>query len=175
MMMIDESTDKGNRKRLLMYGQYLVKREIETETETELKNQVEMCLLNDSEITECKASADVIASKVLLERKDKGVDINKFIGFGTDGASVMKGRKNGVVKQLKDQCPSLVGVHCAAHRCALAASQATMDIPEMEWYSRMVTNVFRFFSNSALRENKLREIQQLLNQPQLKYADIQVA
>ena len=171
-IIIDESTDKGNRKRLLVYGQYMVKREVETENETELKNQLEMCLLNNTEITECKASADVIASKVLLELRDKGVNVQKFIGIGTDGASVMTGRKTGVVKQLRDQCPSLVGVHCAAHRCALAASQATKDIPEMEWYSRVVTNVFRFFSNSALRENKLREIQQLLNQPQLKYADI---
>ena len=156
----------------LVYGQYLVKREIETETTTETKNQIEMCLLNNVEITECKAGAEVIASKVMMELKDKGVDVNKFIGIGTDGASVMTGRKNGVVKRLRDQCPSLVGVHCAAHRCALAASQATKDIPEMEWYSRVVTNVFRFFSNSALRENKLREIQELLQHPQLKSADI---
>ncbi|MEW8546312.1 MAG: hypothetical protein AB2693_22575 [Candidatus Thiodiazotropha sp.] len=42
----------------------------------------------------------------------------------------------------------------------------------MEWYSRVISNIFRHFNNSALRENKLREIQNLLEQPQLKYTDI---
>ena len=175
-VIIDESTDMGNRKRLLVYGQYLCKKMVDVIdgdiiSQIEM-NQIDMCLLNNIEITECKASADVIASKVVVELKDKGIEMSKLIGIGTDGASVMTGRKNGVIKRLQDQCPSLVGVHCAAHRCALAASQATKDIPEMEWYSRVVTNVFRFFSNSALRENKLRDIQELLEQPQLKYADI---
>ncbi|XP_053373826.1 zinc finger protein 862-like [Mercenaria mercenaria] len=159
-IVLDESTDNANRKRLLVYAQYLSKSEIDT------------CLLNNIEITEGSATADVIVSKILMELRDKGLNLDNLVGVGTDGASVMTGRRNGVVKQLRDKCPSLVGVHCAAHRCALAASQATKNIQEMEWYSRTVSNVFRFFSNSALRENKLREIQELLELPQLKYADI---
>ena len=159
-IIIDESTDIGNRKRLLIYAQYLS------------QQQTEMCLLNNIGITECKASADVILSKITEELKQKGIKMSSLVGIGTDGASVMTGCRNGVVKQLREKCPSLIGVHCAAHRCALAASQATKDISEMEWYSRTVTNVFRFFSNSALRENKLREIQTLLQQPQLKYVDV---
>ena len=150
----------GNRKRLLVYAQYLS------------PQQTEMCLLNNIEISECKASADVLVSKVTEELEQKGIKMSNLVGIGTDGASVMTGCRNGVVKQLRDKCPSLIGVHCAAHRCALAASQATKNISEMEWYSRTVTNVFRFFSSSALRENKLREIQTLLQQPQLKYVDI---
>lgn len=114
----------------------------------------------------------VIVEKVKRELKEKGLEMQNLVGISTDGAIVMTGRRNGLVKQLKDDCPALVGVHCSAHHCALAASQASKDIPEMEWYQRTVSNIFRFFQNSALHGNKLREMQQLLNEPALKYADI---
>lgn len=45
-------------------------------------------------------------------------------------------------------------------------------IPELEAYSRTVTNIFYYFSNSALRSNKLVEIQTLLQLPSLKFANI---
>ena len=61
--------------------------------------------------------------------KFKGLDLKNLVGLGTDGASVMKGKHKEVVKRLKDVCPSLVGVYCAAHRCALASSQAARKFP----------------------------------------------
>ena len=71
----------------------------------------------------------------------------------------MTGRKTGVVVRLREHVPNLIGTHCAAHRCALATSQAAKYIPEIAQYSRTVGNVFYYFSASALRSNKLREIQ----------------
>ena len=68
--------------------------------------------------------------------------------------------------------PTLIGVHCAAHRCALATSQAAKAIPKFESYARTVSSIFHYYSNSALRANKLREIQKLLNLPKLKYAEV---
>ena len=76
-----------------------------------------------------------------------------FAGIGTDGASVMTGRRNGVVKQLQDKCPSLVGVHYAAHRCALAASQAAQKIPEME---KLCLTFFAFLAIQPSEKNKLK-------------------
>ncbi|WAR11569.1 ZN862-like protein [Mya arenaria] len=102
----------------------------------------------------------------------KGIDIKNMVGISTDGASVMTGKKGGVVKLLRDYSPVLVGVHCAAHRVALATSQAAKLIPEMNDFSRRVTNVFRYFHNSALRSNRLRDIQTVLNLPQLKFAEV---
>ena len=68
--------------------------------------------------------------------------------------------------------PTLIGIHCAAHRCALVTSQAAKAIPEFESYTRTVSSIFHYYSNSALRANKLREIQKLLNLPELKYAEV---
>lgn len=67
---------------------------------------------------------------------------------------------------------TLIGVHCDAHRCALATSQAAKAIPEFESYARTVSSIFYYYSNSALRVNKLSEIQKLLNLPELKYAEV---
>lgn len=73
---------------------------------------------------------------------------------------------------MRDEIPKFIGVHCAAHRCSLAASQAAKFVPELQSYARTVSNIFYYFSNSALGSNKLREIQSLLNMPTLKYAEI---
>lgn len=56
--------------------------------------------------------------------KDCGLDFNKFIGFGSDGAATMVGKKNGVSTRLKKLNPFLTSVHCVAHRTNLAALEA---------------------------------------------------
>ena len=88
--------------------------------------------------------------------------------------AVMTGRQSGVVFRLREHVPILIVVHCATHRCALATSQAAKAhmIPEFESYARTVSSIFHHYSNSALRANKLREIQKLLNLPELKYAEV---
>ena len=44
----------------------------------------------------------------------------KLVGFGSDGASVMVGKNNGVIALLRQLQPAVQGVHCAAHRMELA-------------------------------------------------------
>ena len=44
--------------------------------------------------------------------------LSKLVTMGSDGASVMLGKKSGVLALLKEQ-PSLIGVHCSAHRLEL--------------------------------------------------------
>ena len=42
--------------------------------------------------------------------------LSKLVAMGSDGASVMLGKKSGVLALLKEQQPSLIGIHCSAHR-----------------------------------------------------------
>ena len=151
---IDESTDRGNKKRLILYAEFL-NRDFKKETKFI-----------------CNANAETIVNVVLAELRNKGIDISGMIGISTDGARAMTGRKTGVVVRLREHVPNLIGTHCAAHRCALATSQAAKYIPEIAQYSRTVGNVFYYFSASALRSNKLREIQTILDLPELKYAEV---
>lgn len=61
-----------------------------------------------------------------------GVQRRKVMSFGSDGASVMTGRENGVAARLKKDNPHTVTVHCICHRLALAVSQACKGIPDMK-------------------------------------------
>ena len=45
--------------------------------------------------------------------------LSKLVTMGSDGASVMLGKKSGVLALLKEQQPSLIGIHCSAHRLEL--------------------------------------------------------
>lgn len=56
------------------------------------------------------------------------LDKSKMVAMGSDGANVMIGKKNGVVALLKKTHPTLINVHCIAHRLALAAGQASTSV-----------------------------------------------
>ncbi|KAJ8314625.1 LOW QUALITY PROTEIN: hypothetical protein KUTeg_006775 [Tegillarca granosa] len=69
-----------------------------------------------------------------------------MVTIGTDGASVMTGKTSGVVRL----SPTLVEIHCAAHRCSLATSWAAKSISEISKFSQTTGSIFHYFSNSAL-------------------------
>lgn len=89
------------------------------------------------------ANAENIIDMIVREFKEEGLDISKMVGIGTDGASVITGRKAGIVVKLREHYPSLIGVHCAA----LATSQAAKSVTEMDDYFRTVTSIFKYFAN----------------------------
>jgi hypothetical protein len=43
----------------------------------------------------------------------------KMVGLGCDGASVMTGKKTGLITRLQEEFPNVVLVHCFAHRLVL--------------------------------------------------------
>lgn len=53
-----------------------------------------------------------------------------MIGFGSDGASVMRGKKNSVLTRLREKVPNIFDIHCIAHAAHLAASKAAKHIPK---------------------------------------------
>ena len=99
--------------------------------------------------------------------KDKGIvqgdDYSRIVGLGTDGAAVMTGRHNGLGVKLKQLNNILIQVQCVAHRLNLAASQASKDIDYLEQYKERLSSIYKFYSNSSKRYDKLKEIQQLMH------------
>ena len=69
-------------------------------------------MLSNTEVSEGTADAETLVSKNLNELKCKGLDLTNLVGIGTDGASVMTGKHNGVVKRLRGTCPSLTVLDC---------------------------------------------------------------
>ena len=82
---------------------------------------------------------------------------NKVVCVSSDGASVMVGIINGVSMKLKQINAAMI----------LAVSQATEGIPYFTNFKASVKALFNFFRYSAVRYNRLREIQDLLNEPQV--------
>ena len=74
-------------------------------------------------------NGNTIETSLLQALREKEIDISKLRGFGSDGAAVMVGSRNGVAKKLKGHSPRIVSVHCINHRLALAAAHATDCIP----------------------------------------------
>ncbi|CAI5460812.1 unnamed protein product [Closterium sp. Yama58-4] len=84
----------------------------------------------------CDAAALYDTIVKCLWSKDMSMD--KLVAVSTDGASVMTGKKNGVVALLRKRCPWLVAVHCVAHREALAAKDAAKSFKEFNVIDQMI-------------------------------------
>ena len=103
------------------------------------------------------ANAIVVAIRSFLN--DHTVPYEKVAGLGSDAAAVMTGVRNGVGVQLKQEYPLLVHVYCMAHRLAHAVSQAAGEIPQLKAYQLDINNIYQHYQYSAVRYNKLCEIQ----------------
>ena len=78
--------------------------------------EVKTKCLGNFHIKEAHINATILFNYVeqfLLKRK---VPLSKVFGFGSDGAGVMTGKRNGVAKQVIDANPFCVASHCMAHK-----------------------------------------------------------
>lgn len=83
-LILDEITDRGNSRQLLVFIQYLHERKLETS------------LLSNIEILTAKADAETI-NHVLTRLWVKVLNVAGLVGIGTDGANVMTVKKSRVV------------------------------------------------------------------------------
>ncbi|XP_011409071.1 PREDICTED: zinc finger protein 862-like, partial [Amphimedon queenslandica] len=161
-IILDESTDLSTVKQLGLVVQYL-----DMETATAETKYLKLIDLSPA----VHATADVIVKAVtayLEEKASPAPGLQKLIGAASDGASVMVGRDNGVIVQLKIKVPGLIATHCSAHRLALAASDAAHTTPWFARFERILNQVYSFFSRSAVHTAELVEIQRMMDHPKLK-------
>lgn len=107
-LMIDESMDVSGEKYLVINFKTLVNNQ---------PKELFMTLLPLE-----KGDSESIAN-LLLVYLTKYELLHKIQSIATDGASVMVGQENGVVKRLKDHLkrPHLIAMHCLSHRLNLGA------------------------------------------------------
>ena len=92
--------------------------------------------------------------------------------LGTDGASVMTGRKTGLCGQFLRHNPHIVNSHCAAHKVALISEQAAKKVPAMADYQKTLESLFYHFKKSPVKRDKLRAIQKVLDDPEICYREV---
>ena len=105
--MLDESPDTSISvsKQMVMYVR-IINEDFEPQT----------FFVKNIKIQNLKSDAEVLVNCIFDVFKEENLPVKKIIGFGSDDAAVMVGRKNGVAARLKNPSPHLISIHCMAHR-----------------------------------------------------------
>ena len=94
------------------------------------------------------------------------------MGLGTDSAAAMVGHDKGLAGRMKRINPMLMNVGCIAHRLALCSSQAADKVAFLKDYQTTLTSLYTYFKHSSVRCEKLRAMQQVLQEDQIKVKEV---
>lgn len=146
-LLVDESTDVGTIKYLGIVLKYFSK----------TQKKVIGTFLKLEPLESCDAEGIVVGIKSAL--LEFGLDIKKCVGIGTDNASVMVGRHNGVFAKLKHEIPNLI---CVCHSLQLAISEVCKEFlpTELEF---LVAETYNWFSSSSSRQEQYKIVYQAIN------------
>ena len=89
--------------------------------------------------------------------------------MGFDGAATFSGDKTGVQRQLKELSPHALFVQCHCHVLQLASVQAANATPGIKHVYTTLMMLWTFFHYSPKRAESLKEIQKVLELPELKF------
>ncbi len=114
-MMCDETTDIATLGKIIIFTK-VISENLEVET----------YFIGDYDITD--KTANGITEKLREASDNAGIEMEKCMALGTDGASTMMGKKNGVGVQLQRLNPYMLQFHCSAHKLALCTEQAAAKV-----------------------------------------------
>ena len=115
-----------------------------------------------------RTNAETIYTAITNCLKSKGLQVSNIIGLGFDSAATFSGRKTGVQARLKKHAPHAVFVHCHCHMLQLACVQAANSTPGIKHVYTALTTLWKYFHYSPKRAESLKEIQKVLELPELK-------
>jgi hypothetical protein len=143
---IDESTDISLEKHCVVYVKYVYNAVVRVEFLA--------CLLIIG-----AATAENVMQTVVQYLEGLELDLNLWLTFGSDGASVMLGKDMGVVARLKRAVnPMMVAVHCICHRMMLGCVDAGNKIKYAERWEKLVNHIYSHFSRSGDRTAEWKRI-----------------
>ena len=107
-----------------------------------------------------KGDASTISGAILraLERLLGESFKSKIVGMGTDGASVMLGKKSGVVARIREilERPFIQGIHYSGHKVELAYKDAVKDQHLYKKVDALLIGLYYFYRNSPLNRSNLK-------------------
>ena len=113
-----------------------------------------------------KANAESIYSALVEYCREKNIQLGRLIGMGFDRAATFSGDKTGVQRKLRELSPHALFVHCRCHVLQQASVQAANATPSVKHTTLMM--LWKFFHYSPKRAESLKEIQKVLDLPELK-------
>ena len=147
-ILVDESTDRTGSKFLVIICRYFCF------NSGELKEE----FLALPEVHD--ASANGLKTLVYEVLNDQCIPYSNIIGFASDNASVMLGKRNGLATLIKNDLPWLAVIGCVCHSFSLCSSAACKKLPsDIVQFSH---DIYNYISGSAKRQAELKEFQHFL-------------
>ena len=115
-----------------------------------------------------KANAESIYCALVKYCREKNFQLGRLIGVGFDGAGTFSGDKTGVQRRLKELSPHALFVHCRCHVLQLASVQEANATPGIKHIYATLMTLWKFFHYSPKQAESLKEIQKVLDLPELK-------
>ena len=113
-IMVNESTDVGVQKQLVLYGRTVVEGRLSTR------------FLKLIDLPDGKAFTIMQSLVAYLQLVELSID--SLSSFGSHGAAVMTSRHLGVAARLCEMNAQIIPVHCICHQLALATGQASNEV-----------------------------------------------
>ena len=116
-------------------------------------------------LSACDAASIFAALKAFLADH---IDAGKLRGQGYDGAATFSCTKNGVQMRIRTLAPRTLFVPCMAHVLQICCVSASRCLPSLKKVFGTLMSVWKMFHYSPKRFSALKEMQTLVNHPQLK-------
>ncbi|KAH9295072.1 hypothetical protein KI387_038660 [Taxus chinensis] len=146
-ILVDESTDRTMEQHLIVYITYLT------------NGGRGQCVTKFIRLLEIKdGTAQAMYDVVITLLTEMNLSLMKLVGFGSDGASAMRGIREGLSTKLRRDAPHLLDIHCIAHREALATNDASSYFPELQFIDKFANKIYSWLGKSAKRHGALREL-----------------
>ncbi|CAC5383238.1 unnamed protein product [Mytilus coruscus] len=141
-LLLDDTTDVSTTEQMICYIQFWDIYDIQTS----------FLFIENVFANATSANADALYNLVKSKLDQLGLDYSKLSGLSTDGASVMVGKRGGLVAKIKRDRPSLLAIHCICHRLALACTDTNVhDLLYMKDVESYVTQIWKTFHFSPLK------------------------
>lgn len=154
-VLLDESTDVSTTQSVIVYLRLLD------------KGVVSSHFLKLQALSGC--TSDEIFGAALEALEEFDIKFQNISGLGTDGARNMTGCKKGVATLFKSQSKQIIGIHCSAHRLALASGQAANSVLYLVKFQDILNRIFKYFHYSPKNTAFLKEVQDMLDVPEKKF------
>jgi hypothetical protein len=148
-VLVDESTSLSQKSCLIVYLRFCV--DVQSDPTCVFLDLLELHSLTSESITLC--IVDCLVSHGITHEV-----LSKFwLGFGSDGASVMIGCLSGVYTRLKERYPNLIGWHCFNHRLELSVHDAVKTCTEVNHFKAFMDKLYTLYSASPKNRRALAD------------------
>ena len=153
-VLLDGSTDSSVTEKEAMFVLYFDPTPPGSDT---IKVQVRFLTL-----AEMKAGdADGVIEQLQGAFQELDIDYNnKLIGFGSDGAAINSGKRNGIITKLRADMPWMMFGWCVAHRLELSLKDGLTGT-EFDDVDNMILNLYYIYKKSPKKLRQLKDLCEL--------------